>query len=519
MNKKIKLLVVENKIGMAKKIVDCLTAKQMNIIKMEINPPYISVELEGAAGTWNSFERWLKIEIPEVISVEQLDMLDFEKRAIELQTIIDSMNVGVISLGKTGEILYYNKIARQLFTLVPSDINKTINNLVPRSIYDPDRAISDKDSLEFSQVVRNKEVHLFIDIRLVRNEQGEKVGALLILKKIEEVRRLMQSISRPSMNTFDDIIGESQSIRETKQLAKLVAQTESSIMILGESGTGKELFARAIHLSSTRSAGPFVAVNCSAVPENLIESEFFGYEKGSFTGASNSGKQGLFELATGGSIFLDEIGDLPIHLQAKILRAIQERKIRRIGGKKEIAIDARIISATHHDLQSMVKEGTFREDLYYRLNVVPVHIRPLRERKEDIPVLTKYFMETIGEKMGKDKMKIAGEALEKLKNYSWPGNIRELQNVIERAVIFAEDIIEVEHLIIEESVSIRTKDNRYTVEEIKLPVDLSKILEEIERKYIMEARKNYQSSREIARALGISHTTVLNKIKAYEQLL
>jgi transcriptional regulator of aroF, aroG, tyrA and aromatic amino acid transport len=251
------------------------------------------------------------------------------------------------------------------------------------------------------------------------------------------------------------------------------------------------------------------------VPENLIESEFFGYEKGSFTGASNSGKQGLFELATGGSIFLDEIGDLPIHLQAKILRVIQERKLRRIGGEKEIAVDVRIISATHHDLQSMVKEGTFREDLYYRLNVVPVHIRPLRERKEDIPVLTQYFIETIGGKMGKEKIEISDLALEKLKNYSWPGNIRELQNIIERAVIFAEDIIEVEHLSFEETAPDKTKDHP-APEGIKLPVDLNEIIAATERKYILEAKSKLSSSREIAKALGISHTTVINKIKAYD---
>lgn len=516
MNQKIKLLVVENKIGTAKKIVDRLTARQMNIIKMEIDPPHISVELEGPDCPWETLEGWLKSEIPEVVSVMQLDMLAFEKLAIELQTIIESMNVGVISVGKAGEILYFNNIAQQQFSLSSEDINNKINSFLPRSVFDPTRAISDKDGIEFAQVVRQKEVHVFIDIRMVRNKFGDKVGSLLILRKIEEVRKLMQSISRPSMNTFDDIIGESQSILETKQLAQLVAKTESSVMILGESGTGKELFARAIHISSNRRDGPFVAVNCSAVPENLIESEFFGYEKGSFTGASNSGKQGLFELATGGSIFLDEIGDLPIHLQAKILRVIQERKLRRIGGDKEIAVDARIISATHHDLQDMVKQGTFREDLYYRLNVVPVHIRPLRERKEDIPVLTRFFIESISGKMGKGNIKLADSALDKLMNYSWPGNIRELQNIIERAVIFADDIIEVAHLSFEETILPYDKElSSKGAEGIKLPVDLNEIIAATERDYLLEAKRKYKSSREIAKALGISHTTVINKIKTY----
>ena len=297
---------------------------------------------------------------------------------------------------------------------------------------------------------------------------------------MDDVRRLIQTISRPSMISFEDIIGESESIKNTISLAKLVSKAEANIMILGESGTGKELFARAIHLNSRRGNGPFVAVNCSAVPDALLESEFFGYEKGAFTGA-NTGKQGLFELATGGSIFLDEIGELPIHLQAKILRAIQEKQIRRIGGGKEIQIDVRIISATHRNLSAMVNEKTFREDLYYRLNVIPVNIPPLRERKEDISILAKYFTNLLGESADKPNLKITEDALKILQEYPWPGNVRELQNVMERAVIFVEDSIDVKHLLIANKLdSNETEKIIYNEENIEFPVNLPEIIKAIE---------------------------------------
>ncbi|MTI96009.1 MAG: Fis family transcriptional regulator [Firmicutes bacterium] len=518
MNRKIRLLVTDNRIGMAKKIVDAFTAKNLNILKMEINPPYISVELAGIDASWHAFEQWLKDTVAEVVAVTQLDMLDFEKRALELQTIIESLNVGIVSVGSSGELLYCNKIAKQIFNLTSRDMNTKVNKVIPQNIYDPQRHTTDMEGVEFSQVIGDKAVHLYIDIRQVRNEAGENVGALLIIRTAEEARRLIQAVSRPSLISLDDIIGNSPSIIHTKELARVVAKTEANVLISGESGTGKELFARAIHLNSQRSDGPFVAVNCAAMPENLIESEFFGYERGAFTGASNSGKQGLFELASEGSIFLDEIGDLPVHLQAKILRVIQEKSIRRLGGKKEIPTDVRIISASHHNLQSLVKGGTFREDLYYRLNVVPIHIPPLRERTEDIPILAEYFITLIAEKMDKDQLEISDAAMDKLLRHPWPGNVRELQNAIERAFIFAEDVIRTEHLLVEDAPAIpKVQGSDPDAQVIHFPVELNKILANIERKYILEASDKFTSSREIAQALGVSHTTVINKLRAYSK--
>lgn len=508
-SKNIKFLVEDNRVGMAQEILSALASKNMNIIAMEISPPYISVKLEWDKVEWNEFIEWIKTEIKEILDVEEIDIMNSEKGEKELQIIINNMSDAIIAVNKQGKIEYVNSKASQLFDIDFDEKNIDINSIIPQEIYDVSLDIEDKDNIEVSRKIRNKKVNLLLNIKLIKNKLGIKTGSLLIFKEMDEVRKLIQTISRPSMISFEDIIGKSNKIQNTILLAKTVSKTEANIMILGESGTGKELFARAIHLNSDRCNGPFVAVNCSAVPDALLESEFFGYEKGAFTGASNTGKQGLFELATGGSIFLDEIAELPLHLQAKILRAIQEKQIRRIGGEKEIQIDARIISATHRDLESMVDENTFREDLYYRLNVIPVHIPSLRERKEDISILVDFFIDTFTNSNEKQGLKLTDEALSVLEDYSWPGNIRELQNVIERAVILSDGLIKVDHLMIKK-VKIQEKETIDILEDLDIPVDLPKLIKELEMKYVIRASEKYNSSREIGKALGLSHTKIIN---------
>ncbi|OPY12284.1 MAG: Transcriptional regulatory protein ZraR [Syntrophus sp. PtaB.Bin001] len=232
---------------------------------------------------------------------------------------------------------------------------------------------------------------------------------------------------------FGEIIGKSKAMLKVYSLVKKVADTTANVLILGESGTGKELVAKAIHKNSPRKEKPFVTINCGGIPENLLESELFGYLKGSFTGA-HADKPGLFEIAKGGTIFLDEVGELPPVLQVKLLRVVQEKTFLRIGGTENIRVDVRIISATNRNLEEMIKKGEFREDLYYRLNVIPVHIPPLRERNEDIPVLTKYFIEKYSREFGKGIKNISNYAMELLMDYQFPGNVRELENIIERSV-------------------------------------------------------------------------------------
>ena len=251
----------------------------------------------------------------------------------------------------------------------------------------------------------------------------------------EENRRLKQSveISQPL-----NMIGKSEKMRAVYEMIAKVAETDATVLIRGESGTGKELVAEAIHHKSQRAAGPFLAVNCAAVPENLLESELFGYEKGAFTGAAQR-KTGLFEAAQQGTLLLDEIGDMPLSLQAKLLRVLQNKEVIRVGGTEKITVDVRVIAATNIDLEALIKDGRFRSDLYYRINIFPIQLPPLRERKEDIPELIQYFL-------GRTGRGISPNARKQLIEYDWPGNVRELQNVLERASIIAETAIDTEHL-------------------------------------------------------------------------
>jgi transcriptional regulator with PAS, ATPase and Fis domain len=261
----------------------------------------------------------------------------------------------------------------------------------------------------------------------------EKVLELHALRR--ENRELKEELTR--RYDFGQIIGRSEKMREVFETAKRVAPTRATVLLGGESGVGKGMLARAIHLSSPRRDAPFVKIACSAIPENLMESELFGYEKGAFTGAVRS-HPGKFEQADGGTVFLDEIGDVPASVQVKLLRVLQEREFERLGSTKTVQVDVRIVAATNQDLRAALEQGTFREDLYYRLNVVPINLPPLRERKEDIAYLVDHFLTQFSDDTGGRVQGIAPEALDKLKAYHWPGNVRELENIIQRSMVLAQ---------------------------------------------------------------------------------
>lgn len=309
-------------------------------------------------------------------------------------------------------------------------------------------------------------------------------------------------------NQFEQMIGQSLPMKRIYEMVDLVAGSDVTILLIGESGTGKELVARAIHQRSPRVQGPFITINCGALPESLYESEMFGYEKGAFTGATTT-KLGRFELADGGTLFLDEIGELNLTNQVDFLRVLETREFRRLGGTKLVKVDLRVIAASNRNLQKAVEDGEFREDLYYRLNVIPILIPPLRERKEDIPLLTDVFLKEFTEAHRREKREFSPEALKQLVHYSWPGNVRELKNVIERLVVtIKENVISVEHLPLEIQAS---KD-----EEKTMVVTLGKTLKEIEEQVIQRTLTELTRHREkAAKLLGISPRALQYKIKSY----
>lgn len=316
-------------------------------------------------------------------------------------------------------------------------------------------------------------------------------------------------------------------MKKIYELAKKVAPSSSTVLILGESGTGKEVLAKYIHFCSKRK-GPFVTINCAAIPEELLEAELFGYEKGAFTGAIKS-KPGKFEIANKGTLFLDEIGDLSLKLQAKLLRVIQEKQVERLGSDHSIKVDVRILAATNKDLEKEVQEGRFREDLFFRLNVIPIKLPPLRERKEDIPLLTQFFLKRICEREGIEEKKFTSQAIKALLNYPWPGNIRELENFVERVVILSENnIIGIEDLslsTLSSKLQIReslTEDKDMLIKYLSLPqisedgIELNKLLKEIEVYYLKKALELSKGVKtKAAKLLRLNRTTFIEKLKKY----
>jgi len=314
---------------------------------------------------------------------------------------------------------------------------------------------------------------------------------------------------------FENFVGKSEAMEKIFSLIRQVADTKSTVLISGESGTGKELVARAVHFSSARKDKPFVTVNCGALPETLLESELFGYMKGSFTGAT-SNKQGLFEAANGGTIFLDEISATTLNLQIKLLRVIQERTFMRVGGTTDIKVDVRVIAASNRDLQAEVAKGTFREDLFYRLNVIPIHLPPLRERKEDIAVLAEHFLNKFTT-AGNEPKKMTGDTLKFFMNYRWPGNVRELENTIERLVILASgDTIRAEH--VPDSLKTATSCPELIPSDIPdAGLNMEELLENAEKTLLQKAlEKSGGVKTEAAKLLGLSFRSFRHRLQKYE---
>lgn len=447
---------------------------------------------------------------------------DLEKKKI--LKVIDSMDKSVVSVDEHGVIDSCNSKFKTLFDIKYDPRNKDITKVldfISGDVFDSLKTTNKHSSAFYSERGNIRGVY---NINKIYYRNILKGFVIDFVDRKDAIRNY-NKMNMDYKMTVDDIIGESNRIMLVKKNALKASKSTSTILITGESGTGKEMFARAIHFHSDRGDKPFITINCAAIPEELLESELFGYEEGAFTGAKKGGKLGMFERANNGTVFLDEIGDMSIHLQAKLLRVLQEKEIQKVGGKSGVMVDVRIISATNKNLVELVEKGMFREDLYYRLNVLPIVLPSLRERKEDIPLLVKYMINMYSEKLDKKVTGVSDEVMEMFMNHSWPGNIRELQNVIEFSINMTngEIIEDVEILrdrfdISDNILKPANTDRKEVTENTEENTDFRK-LEDIEKEEIEKAIKYYKPYKNdkdmVAEALGISRATLYRKIKKY----
>ena len=442
----------------------------------------------------------------------------------ELVTIFDSINDAIFIDDELGNAVWINKACEDLYKVDREDvIGKNISFLEAEGIFSPSVArLVMEQRKEVTIVHKNIDgkrilstgIPIFDDkgnMTKVISTSRDITELISLQNKIEGMQSTLVELKIKESPFFKDIVAFSPAMFEVIQLADRLSKLDSTILISGESGTGKGIIAKLIHENGSTKGQPFVVINCGAIPDNLLESELFGYESGSFTGSRKEGKKGLFEVAQNGTVFLDEISELPLLLQVKILQVIQDKTIQKVGGVEPIPVNVRIISATNRNLAKQVQEGKFREDLFYRLNVVPINIPPLRERPEDIVPLIRHFLQINNEKFNELKT-IDSNSMTILMKYPWPGNVRELENILERLVITTKN-----DAIIPENLPSFILESTRSSRELDIPniKNLKKALGEVEKKILETASAKHHSSRKIAKALGVSQPTIVRKLKKY----
>ncbi|RBP90576.1 PAS domain S-box-containing protein [Cytobacillus firmus] len=465
--------------------------------------------------------------------MEICELTHYKNLNHELETIINTCFDEIFVTDGIGTVLRVNPAGEAFYGMKAAEIvGKNTEELARKGLFSPSLFPIVKERKERVSMIQRtrtgQTIHCIGNPSL--DPEGNIEFIIFTSRDLTEIRQLRNKIERTEhlLESFqeeleelrkfqnkeeEEFISFSPDMRKIVKMVDKIAKVDSTVLVTGKSGVGKGVIVSLIHKKSKRRKQSFIHVNCGAIPEPLIESELFGYEPGAFTGANKEGKKGLFEEANGGTLFLDEIGEMPVNLQVKLLKAIQEHEIQRVGGTRPIQVDTRIIAATNKDLEKMVEEGTFREDLFYRLNVIPIYIPPLKTRKEDISYLMDYFLEISNKKYGTSAY-LTLEAENKLINYSWPGNVRELENLMERLVVIADkDEIQLTDLpqkIVNSSIG----QQQYAVQ-INEICSLKQAQEELEEQLIINAYKKYHSSYKIGKVLGINQSTAYRKIQKY----
>jgi PAS domain S-box-containing protein len=446
--------------------------------------------------------------------------LDELNEAVDFKKICDELYDGIYITDGEGKTLYVNQSYSKITGLPPELVlNRYVSDLMKEGLFKhaitPTIIKTKKPINAMAEIIRTG-VKVLISGAPIFDDEGNVKKVVVINRDMSDLLEMQEKLTSSqneiehlrNLQTSNHLIGESKEVQSIIQMIHQVANLDVTVLITGETGTGKEVVANDIYMNSNRKGKQFIKVNCAAIPPSLLEAELFGYEAGSFTGASSKGKIGMFELADKGTLLLDEIGEMPLELQSKLLRIIQEKEVTRVGGTKSIKFDVRILAATNCNLYEQVKLGKFREDLFYRLSVFPINIPPLRERTQDIELLTKHYLNIYNTKY-KKQVVLDPEVYEVFKTYTWPGNIRELRNIIERMVIVSEKNQKIHSGLAKKLLNINVESTEKTNGELSL----KEIVEKVEKKTIEKALRDYGSTRKAAAVLKISQSAVVKKAK------
>ena len=505
-----------DRVGIAHEILAVLARRGLNVLAVEVAPPNIYIDIPDLI---ESMLPILQMDCSQVQGVGQIQILDIlpgPRRQLHLDTMMAVMEDPVIVIDSVGTVLIANAAAAAVAGLSEEDLcQKTLMELLGEtSTYN--ELMASAFRVPSREVILNGEPFL-MDVTPVSEKlsgslvkSGQAIGALLTLQAPKRIGGRLHAIQHAEGSGFHFIVGESEQIHALKKRAARVAVVDAPLLITGETGTGKELLAQACHGVSARRDSPFLELNCAALPESLAESELFGYMAGAFTGAQRGGKPGLIEMADGGTVFLDEIGEMSLYLQAKLLRFLNDGKFRRIGADKEVKVNVRIISATHRNLKKMVQEGAFREDLFYRLNVLHLEMPALRERPDDILLLARHFIERACTQAQKPVCRLNAAACAAMVSNRWPGNVRQLQNVVFRAITMSD------HRVLD-AADLDWAEGSISAEDVK--ADLAESWElsmnAFELALLEKLYPQYPSSRKLAARLATSHSMVAAKLRKH----
>lgn len=498
-------ITTRNRPGITFDVLAALRPLALDLRAMEVETHHIYLDIPALAPEALAGFGRLVTAVDGVRSYRPIDRLPGEARRLHLDALLAAMPDPVLWCDGDGTIRFANIAACEAFGL-PEDrmVERTVTTLLARATVEDGGEIALRDT------------PYRIDLTDIEDAAGEAVGRLIVLRRPAGLGRTLAQLSAPRAEGggFRAILGEAATLKAAIERARRFAPIDAPVLIQGATGTGKELFARALHDGSTRGTGPFLALNCASLPENLVESELFGYAPGAFSGASQKGKLGLVELAAGGTIFLDEIGELTGYVQAKLLRFLADGSFRRIGGKHERRSDARVVAATHRDLATLVSENRFREDLLYRLSVLTVDLPSLAQRRSDIPLLAHHFVDRAARQIGREPPILTPDAMEALTARDWPGNVRQLENTLFRSVALCDGG--------ELTAGMLATRDRTTADREGEPVasaadiaDLPSALRRYEAELLARFKADYPSTRKLAARLGVSHATIAEKLKRH----